>query len=519
MKVLHLVTEVRKSDTNYTKMAATCIAVCQGLGYEVESIVVADNSTYIANLDTSDYAFTLLPVLRQNVGSGSAAYYDVFDLDIPVIIPNAADTGNVYDDLIGADGNTSDANRKIDYPTVGDLYLNCRGWQPLGATTTALGTDYATGELVFWKNEPVGKAPVYCMGGWDANGLHQALPILIQQAIADGYIVGDKLPPSKLRGMWDIDDVPNSLNTLADIQNIYAEQLKYNWPITWGLKTNEINQLSPPGSTNQDVWAGIDQSLKDFIAARTPDKKGLAFTISHNHNWHWNGSDTGADTKVEMDTIFRGDIARAQADGISMGRNADGLDSWGYIYPPNNNVSDLMFQLGSPDTALLSSPLNDVEQVGYDWKAVRLFKFDSAADGYGASERTRAARKHRGMVLLNGSFIISDSDINYTPDSATERENFARTFARWFTECMGYNAVHYWHGNNFLDGHDGGNAPALKVMKLIGEWSAFLSDVHVFQHPSTYVEELLESELEGGAFEVITTNGRYTSYQKSVRLV
>lgn len=491
MKVLIVVPADKKDDVSTVTPVLYVRQMLKQLGYEIEFVAVQSTDSYITTTvaaNTDDYAFVVIP--RLVAGSlGGHAILDIFDYDIPVLV-TVHGSDSDYQAKLGADTYGAAAYRKIDYPTVDDIYYYGGSMKVLAgheSYVTALGTDSSDStQMCFWKRIETGKAPVYCFAGNPSTGLHHPLPIMINQAIKDGYISGSKLPTRKFTSMFDIDDLPDANNTLADLQNVIDVQNQYAWPISWGLKTGAAAQ---PGGG--DIWndGTITAAQKALIAANTPDQGGYVYTQSHNHNWHWDMSDAPVNTKAAMDTEYRADVARAVADGISMGNDAGGLDAWGYIYQPNNQVSDEMFQLGSPQTSVLSDPNNTTAQAGYGWKACRIFT-DSQAGGYGRQFEVIGQRYHRGMLLLTGSFRIGSTDINYTVDSATEISEFANTFSRWLNECMGFNCVHFWHGANFYDGHSGGNAPALKVMRLIGAWAEWMSDIHEFIHPSTFVERL-----------------------------
>lgn len=486
MKVLVPIPRNKTNEQFNDEAVRDVTALLRQYGYEVEVQVIPASTTYITSLDTSQYSFICLPILFHAVWI-TESWFDIFSTSLPVIVTGIEkDNARTTDEPLGANivlGSDWRKHKWVDGITPNkDLYFSTSTWTVKAgyeSYVTALATDATTGDMTFWKK--IGAtdytAPMYIQAGYPSTGLHHALPILMQAAINDGYI---QPPPRKATSMWDIDDIPNLSNVQADVEAVIATQKQYSIPISWGLKLGIAGQ-----GLGTDHWGPVTADTKAAIAAETPDKGGLLYTISHNHNWQWNMTVGGIDTKVKMDTEFQGDIARAQADGISMGWSADGHDMWGYCYPPVNRVSDEMFQLGSPQIDRLSSPANNTIQQGYGWKVIRLFT-DSVSDGYGRSlYHNSGLHYHRDMLLLTGSFRLDNTVTQLTADSVTEITHFAVMFGKWFIEQMGFNQIYFMHGENFRS--DGANnRPGLKYLDLVGQWSVYLKDVHEFIHPSDF---------------------------------
>ena len=339
----------------------------------------------------------------------------------------------------------------------------------------AIITNPATGKVLAWRSNNGANSKAYCgtLGSGDLSISY--FLILLAEAILDGAV---PKPPKKIKGAWDIDDCPDSTNTLADIQQLYALLEQYGIQTTWGLR---LNKPVADGGTGE--WDDIDADVKAFILSKQVANGGLIWPVQHNHDWHWDfaGGDTlELTTKLEFDTEFRGDNARAQASGFTMGTDSEGLNNYGYLYNPNNRFNAEALELVSPETSIVSSPENDTVQAGY---GIRYVRIDGNVSSF-AEPADINIYSSRGVRFIGASSSIADGET--VEDSAAEIQLFAIANTNWLARTAYRLASHNLHGFLFYDGHDNGTNPGYRWLQAALPLVDRLKDVYQVVHPSNF---------------------------------
>ena len=291
-------------------------------------------------------------------------------------------------------------------------------------------------------------------------------PLLLQEAINDGKL---QKPDYPLTGAFDVDDMPEENPfSLADCENLYALQTRYNIPITWGMKT-AVSQI-----------ANINGSLWGFVAQRTPDKGGLIYAIEHDGDDYWSES-----LESTIETEFLTAIDRAKAVGLTLGW--DGYDSWGYRFFNTNAINQ--------------SGLNVCKKYGIN---VARFNRGIKAPRNHTDKwirpigRGNSITEYNGVLCIESATYIDLTERNVSilqepgrADAGYGLLRYAYTFSMWNDFCLAKGAPLYFHGDNFYyNGNNGGNAPGHLIFEAIAKCCEYASDVMKIVHPSAFRTEL-----------------------------
>ena len=454
----------------------TTMAYLDRMGYVPEAMVGIKESTWLGNFATDAQGYKFIVFMYGGFG------WDAAENAAPILTGNAviptfclgmqtSDTNSTMK-AIGINRVTTSATKWVthkngfEYPVITNQYEADSGEGNRLADLTVLTevqspTVPATaGRTVFNQAKIVGPSTtVYVDCGGQGSCVY--FPMLLQEAINDGLVAA---PVKRLTGAVDLDDLPGPTNTLQDLVDIYALQTQYAMPATWGI------------ISDAPAMPDVSQSLYDFVSERSPDRGGLIYPISHAGNTYWDTGNPATNTAAIIESNYLDEIDRMASVGIKGGSDLAGTNSWGYRYFNTNAVNDLgaqvceKFSMGVMRLATaIPSSTGDITK----W----LGATDDAQSGPGTS-----ISPHRGMALVTGVSYLGSAETNV----ALSSDAYARTVSRWANRSLSQGSVLYMHGGNFYNGHSGGNAPGLTVMKAIGDMGAYMSDVVEHVHPSVY---------------------------------
>lgn len=291
------------------------------------------------------------------------------------------------------------------------------------------------------------------------SGSSANFPMLYQEALNDGLV---PRPRYRLQGAFDIDDYPDSTNTLADLEATYAIQEQFNLPITYGI-------ISDTGSIGN-----VDQSLYDFIAARQPNKGGLIYPIDHA------GSDFWDSAYATIESNYQTSLTNMRSVGLRCGDNAPLYDnSWGYRFFNNNAVNGDGARIAEKYNFGVLRLANGIKSSGVTDKWLGTPTTTNNLAGHVFSI-------HRGMLLCGSGSFMGTGDISL--DITTDASTFAPSLNHWFLSLSDL-LIPFVHGSNFYDAHDSGNAPGNVLLRQIGHCSQWMKDIVDFVHPSAFMEQ------------------------------
>jgi hypothetical protein len=459
-------TTVSTSTRGYKKYLESTL---NALGYTPEFIEATDGSTYLASFADVSHGYEFI-IWIQIQGSLFDTENASTILDGTAVIPTFImmplnDSGSTGASAMGVDRVTTYSGRYkwldhvdgFSYPSQTAEYqrsdnTNGTGWTPITTFQVEEGTAGA-GKTLFSTAKKVGtKTSIYFDGGGTVSYL---FPMLLQSAINDAVLTA---PDKKLILTHDVDDVPDSLLTLADISDLYDVQAQYRMPMTWGIHGGDDN------------IGEADDSLYDYIAARTPDKGGYIYPIEHQGNTYWN------DPVADIEAFYKTHIANIQGKGISTGRDVNGYDSWGYHYFNTNNFNH--------------NGARVCEKYGIKVARLSTGRITNNGDAdnlwIGATDLDDSKQLVNGVLCVNGSNFIASSQQSLDP--VTDADHYANHISQSWMYGAATSSVPYVHGGNFYNGHDGGNAPGILLFQTMGVMSDFMRSVASWGHPSAYAD-------------------------------
>lgn len=485
------------------------LRVCRGwlgrMGYTVDEMVAELDSDFADSFSTTGNGYEFIVWVRIQTGifaSDKTATLLDGTAKIPTFITMPLDdSGSTANQTIGVNRTKSySGNYKYCTHTAKGLTIpvETAEWQVTAGfesrlevvmvvddpETTTPEPGYDPGKAVFsvakikGANYPTSGTIVYFEGG---GTIGANLPLIMQEAIDDGLI---EPPTYKLLGNFDNDDIPDPNHTLSDIQQTMELQEQYGIPSTWGIDPVE--------------WAALDQTIADYIISKNAVDGGLMYPIEHEGNTYWD------DTYANIDSFYTSHVSSIQSNGLRLGYNADGLDSFGYHYFNTNAFND--------DGAKVASQ--------YGMKVCRLSTGFQAGSGTYPdkyigiqAEGGHSFEWHRDMLLVNGVNAIGSGDVNLDP--VADLDEFAQELSLWYQDCLAHGAVLYMHGGNFYDGHDGGNAPGFQVLRNIGDMQILCKDLCKHAFPT----ELYDAAIRDSVNEKDTERATNTPFnvRKAVR--
>lgn len=452
------------------------------MGYKVDLLAVQDSASVLMDDIGARYEFVVIPNVDGTAswttwtsGAGKPIGRTLKGASpIPVFVCGVRMPSDTkIDAAIGAGARSAEAQRAVQWRGV-TWYQYCGTYTLTNQShmsnleTLAYGATQA--DAVMWRFKGSG-GWVYASAGTNHTGEYSLLMHMMAEAVMAGHI---KAPPRKLPLVFDFDDMPDcygGAQTIADMERLYSAQQRLSMPCAWGIRCDDIPLNRMP------------VAMSDWVAARTADKGGLIYPITHSGAWFWKDG-----AKSVKDTKFRDDIALCNSRGIRVGWTADQTDQWGYYYFNTNSFDQLTLELASPETAYWTSPDNKSSRAGYGWAVARSDKLDGINNkSIGEiTYLTRGTTWHRGVLVVGAwsPFGAGTKSLDFG-DGASGTTTASQSCNRLLGYSHGGIGAMYLHGSNTYDGHSGGNAPGTRLIEVLADnYQAGLRNVVQFVHGS-----------------------------------
>jgi len=319
------------STSGWIDAVAHCVNVLKNLGYDPRVISHAATDAALEAETGDKYDFFVFP--RKTDEIQPPEFDDTYNRlvvrgfsKIPVLCP-FYQSGATRNGVTAPSGtNTYQKHQWSRHPSIyfynyGKTYT----LDPInGHAVDVILSDAADDRIAAWRYESVDSttnAPVYCSSTFGA----MYLPLLIHEAVIRGDIPA---PTKKKQFTLDLDDFPDSNNTLSEITTIHEALVTHGLRVTCG-----IHGQSGPTYQDADVWA--------YLISHQRSNGGHFDIIDHqnaadDHHFDWDLTDQSGDITLETALTRHSAV---WADLIANGVDDRGLGTGGWRFFNLNKVS------------------------------------------------------------------------------------------------------------------------------------------------------------------------------------
>jgi len=524
MKALVLLQASSTREDNARQVADTL----KRFGYEVHVTTISNSGAGLSDLlgawnpttKLTANGFSFACLSRPQNATFTGELLDLINGDLcPFFVPNVIEDGSFQYSPFGCDRTVSwtpaaPSAKEATYTGMGTIAIQCAHYQaPSSNDTRASGrtvlasVDTAPSTYVCWKLTD-GTHNCYFHADAAAQEGVSYFPILLQYAVNDGAI---NAPKNKLCLTWDLDDWPTDAGTgggwnLADVQ---AWVLENRTDVTIGIHASPTD-----GGRNElaDIWGPM--GVVDVIAANQVSNGGRLYPIEHVGGEYWSAKEidggsgvaqpAGGQTKADIDTNYRANVANLTAHGIYQGSDEDYLDSWGYHYFNTNRIDSAGIDLMSPETGKFADPLGVTAKAGYGIKVARC---DSLYPDGNPVVTQYGGMEYRGVLLVESQGRINSTETEIDPNNQTGGSSANGSLSGTLRDYLnsGVNRcpmyIHGQNGNAYSDTVTYPNNIMRNLVSYMNNIATFCTNTVKAGHPSEYVAIEAVSVPSGGTGE------------------